>query len=350
MANIQMSPGSNGAEPLFRLPQRAGPKTSRKVEHLVCQSRPRLGTTTYAQGGALGLQWQLQQLGVEPLPELWTINRILKRHGLVEKPIYQPRGTPYPALAAPRPNTAHQLDLVGPRDLKGGQRFYGIHLIDAHSNAVTLAAMPSKQAVDVVEALVAGWQRLRIPRIFHVDNELACRGSNRHPRSFGLLIRLCLYLRVEVHFIPDGEPWRNGIVERFNDVYDKLCFWPQPFGDLTHIREELPRFETFHNTQHRYAKLGCRTPWEVHTAAKRRLLSCRSALHRQGLFWREDRVWFTRLTDVQGCVRFFSESFEVDPTLVHEYVRGTTYTEPGVLKFTHQARAVRVYPYAVTKP
>jgi putative transposase len=333
-----------------RAPHRVGSKTSVEVEQLVCTIRLRLVTTKYAQRCELAIRWQLQQLGVEPLPEVWTINRILKRHGLVDKPTSPARGTPYPAWAAPQPNAVHQLDLVGPRYLKGGERFYGIHLIDAHSNAVALAAMPSKQAFDVVEALVAGWQRLGVPRVLQVDNELGFRGSNRHPRSFGLLIRLCLYLRVEVHFIPAGEPWRTGIVERFNDVYDKLFFRPRPFRDLAHVRAELPCFETFHNTQHRYAKLGSRTPWEVHTAPQRRLLSRRLALHQQGLPWREGRVSFTRLTDDHGRVRFFSETFLGDQTLVHEYVRGTSYTKPGVLKFRHQGRTVRVHPYAVTKP
>lgn len=257
------------------------------MEQLVCQIRQRLVTTKYAQRGALAIQWQLKQLGVEPLPELWTINRILKRQGLVDKPTYQSRGAPYPALAAPRPNVVHQLDLVEPRYLTGGERFYGVHLIDAHSNAAALAAVPSKRAGDVAEALVAAWQKLGIPRDLQVDNELSFRSSNRHPRSFGLLIRFCLYLRVAIHFIPEGEPWHHGIVERFNAVYDKLCFRPQPFRDLAHVRDELPRFETFHNTQHRYAKLGSRTPWEVHTIAKRRLLSHRFALHWQGLPWRE---------------------------------------------------------------
>ena len=185
---------------------------------------------------------------MEPLLALWTINRLLKRYSLVAKPSYQPRGTPYPTLAAPRPNTVHQLDVVGPSDLHSEQRFHGIHLIDVHSNAVALAAPPSKQVVDVVEVLVAAWQELDIPRNLHVDNELAFRGSNRHPRSFGLLIRVCLPLRIAVHCIPEAEPWRNGIVERCNDVDDKLCFRPQQLRYLAHVREELPRFEAFHNT------------------------------------------------------------------------------------------------------
>jgi putative transposase len=93
---------------------------------------------------------------MQPLPAIWTINRILHRHGLAGKRAYQARGTPYPALAAQRPHQMHQLDLVGPRYLTGGERFFGVHLIDVHSHAVALAAVPSKHATDVVEALVAG--------------------------------------------------------------------------------------------------------------------------------------------------------------------------------------------------
>jgi putative transposase len=282
--------------------------------------------------------------------EVWTINRILKRHGLVGQPTYQPHGTPYPSVAVPGPHVVHQLDLVGPRYFTGGQRFYGVHGMDAYSNAVALAARPSKRAPDVVDALVAAWQKLGLPRDLQVGNELSFRGSNRHPHSFGLLIRLCLYLGVEVVFIPEREPWRNGIVERFNDVYDKWFWRPQPFRDLAHLRRELPHFETFHNTQHRYAKLGQHTPWTVHTATPRRRLAQRFALHRRGLPWREGRISGIRLTDDRGRVRFFSETFLVSSTLVHEYVRGTIFTQTGQLKFAHQGRVVHVCPYKVNKP
>ncbi|MFQ5932999.1 MAG: helix-turn-helix domain-containing protein [Nitrospiraceae bacterium] len=337
------------AQTQSRAPHRRPTKTSARLEALICAVRQRLVATKYAQKGAFAIQWQLQQLGVEPVPAIWTINRILRRHGLLVKPRYQPRGKPYPAVGVQGPNHVHQLDLVGPRYLHGGSRFYGVHLIDAYSNAVALAAVPSKRDIDVVEAVVAAWQRLGLPRVLQVDNELSFRGSNRYPRSFGLLIRLCLYLGVEVIFIPDEEPWRSGIVERFNDVYDKLFLRSQSFRDVAHVATELPHFETFHNTQHRYAKLGQRTPWEVHTSGRRRLLPRRFRLHRRGLPWRDGRVSFIRLTDKAGTARFFSERFVVDPTLVHEYVMGTIYTRAGLLKFTHQGRIVKVHRYAVTK-
>lgn len=339
----------NWAQAKSSAPHRRPTKTSEQVEYLVCAVRRRLVATKYAQRGAFAVQWQLQQLGVEPVLATWTINRILRRHGLLVKPTYQPQGTPYPAVEPQRPHEVHQLDLVGPRYLQGGERFYGVHLIDAFSNAVALEAVPSKQAVVLVAAVVAAWQRLGLPRVLQMDNELSFRGSNRYPRSFGLLIRLCLYLGVEPRFIPEDEPWRNGIVERFNNVYDKLFFRSQHFQDRAHLRGELPRFEAFHNTQHRYAKLGQRTPWTVHTALRRRLLPRRFIRHRTGLPWREGRVSFVRLTDSAGTVRFFSERFVVDPTLVHEYITGTIDTQSGRLRFTHQGRIIKVYRYAVTK-
>jgi len=298
---------------------------------------------------AWAIQWHLRQLGVAPLPAVWTINRILRRHGLVAKPRYLPRGTPYPAVVPPGPHHLHQLDLVGPRYLRGGARFYGVHLMDAYSNAVALEAVASKRAPEVVGALVAGWQRLGLPQVLQVDNELSLRGSNRYPRSFGLVVRVCLALGVQVVFIPEGEPWRNGIVERFNDVYDKLFLRAQWFRDLDELRAELPRFEAFHNTHHRYAKLGQRTPGEAHTASRRRLLPRRFRLPRRGLSWQDGRVSFIRLTDQAGTVRFFSERFLVDPTLVHEYVTGTIDTRMGRLTLAHQGRVVKVYRYVVTK-
>jgi putative transposase len=211
----------------------------------------------------------------------------------------------------------HQLDVVGPRYFTGGPRFYGVHLLEAYSHAVALAAMPSKRAPDVVEALLAAWQKLGLPRSLQVDNALSFRGSNRHPRSFGLLIRLCLYLGVEVVFIPEREPWRHGIVERCNDVVEKLFWRPQSFRDLAHLRAALPHVEPGHNTQQRYAKLGQHTPWAVHMAMRGRRLAPPCALHRRRLPWRDGRISFIRLTDEQGRVRFFTETFLVDPTLVH---------------------------------
>lgn len=166
----------------------------------------------------------------------------------------------------------------------------------------------------------------RLPQYLQLDNELSFRGSNRYPRSFGLLVRTCLQLGVEVSFIPEGEPWRNGIVERFNDVYDKLFIRQQQFHGLEHLQRELAEFERFHNHHHRYAKPGQRTPWALHGRSPRRAPSFASTATLRQLPWKDGRISFIRLTDQHGAVRFFTERFVVDPSLVHEYVKGTIFT------------------------
>ncbi len=337
------------SEDRSRAPLHQRHKLPQSVERLVCEVRTRLLGRKYSQRGAVAIQWELRQLGVNPLPGIWTINRIIARHQL--RPPFLPRShrPNYPKLEAGVPCVAHQMDLVGPRYLPCGVRFYGIHLIDACSNAVALETVSTKHYEALCRALWVQWQRLGVPRYLQVDNELSFRGSNRHPRSFGLLVRLCLHVGTEIVFIPEGEPWRNGIVEHFNDTYDKNFLRPQQFRSLAHLRRELRVFERFHNEHHRYAKLGQRTPQAVHSRLRRRVRLPRLDQKRLRNVWKDGRISFTRLTDDRGCVRFFTERFVVDPTLVHEYVTGTISTRDNRLRFFHQGRCVKNISYKVSK-
>ncbi len=332
-----------------RAPQHQPRKLSKNTEQLVSQVRKRLLEHKYAQRGAVAIQWELRQLGVDPLPAIWTINRIIRRHKLWRLQLRSRHRPPYPQLAASAPGIFHQLDLVGPRYLSGGVRFYGCHLIDACSNAVALEVLETKQTEAISEALLAQWRRLGVPRFLQVDNELSFRGSNRYPRSFGLVVRLCLHAGVEVVFIPEGEPWRNGIIERFNDTYDKSFFRRQRFPSLDILCKEVHVFEQFHNQHHRYAKLGQRAPNSIHSRRRQTHRLHRLDIATLRRSWKDGRIGFIRLTDHHGTVRFFTERFPVDPTLVHEYVKGTISTRHGRLRFYHQGRCVKAIRYRVSK-
>jgi hypothetical protein len=48
-------------------------------------------------------------------------------------------------------------------------------------------------------------------------------------------------------------------------------------------------------------------------------------------------------------VRFFTERFLVDPTLVHEYITGVIVTRTGRLRFYHQGRCIKTLTYRVSK-
>jgi len=82
--------------------------------------------------GAQAILWELEDLGVKPLPSLRTINRILSRNGLTHRRTgkYEAKGTAYPKLPSLLPNQSHQADLVCPCYLKGPIRFYGLNVVD----------------------------------------------------------------------------------------------------------------------------------------------------------------------------------------------------------------------------
>ena len=84
--------------------------------------------------GADSIRWELNKLGIEAdkMPSIATINRILKRNGLIKKSVKTQRKSviPYPSPVVEKPNDVHQLILVGPRYYKvnGVERFSPLHL------------------------------------------------------------------------------------------------------------------------------------------------------------------------------------------------------------------------------
>ena len=82
--------------------------------------------------GAQAILWELEDMGISPLPSLRTINRILARNELTHRRTgrYVPKGTKYPVLPSSSPNETHQADLVGPCYLKGPIRFYSFNVVD----------------------------------------------------------------------------------------------------------------------------------------------------------------------------------------------------------------------------
>ena len=103
-----------------RQPLSVTSRTPKEIEEIVKMVRLNL----YNQDlfcGAQAILWELEDLGVKPLPSLRTINRILSRKGLTHRRTgkYEAKGTAYPKLPSLLPNQSHQADLVGPCYLKG---------------------------------------------------------------------------------------------------------------------------------------------------------------------------------------------------------------------------------------
>jgi len=265
---------------------------------------------------------------VAPLPSLRTIHRILDRNALTHRRTgrYEPKGTPYPALAGKAPNHAHQADFVGPRYLKKGPlRFYSLNAVDLATARGGFEPLFSRSAQNVIDGFWSLWQRLGVPDHVQVDNELSFYGSTRYPRGMGPLIRLCLHNRVEPWFIPVSEPWRNGVIEKLNDHYQQKFLDKITMTDAVELKTGSLAFEHKHNSRYRYSKLGGKTPLAALAEKCTRLrFPEESQPPRHPLPKPETgRFHVVRLIRSDRRISIFGERFPVAPELQYEYVVAT---------------------------
>lgn len=238
------------------------------------------------------------------------------------------------------------MDLVGPRYIKGDGRFYSLNIIDLYSHLVYVEAQRTKEDDQIAHSLLRCWKVMGLPDFLQMDNELSFRGSNRYPRSLGLILRLCLHYGVHPIFIPVREPWRNGVVEHFNGTYDDKFFRRQWFSSYAMLKRQSKNFQTFHNRHHRYSCLKGKTPLEVIAAEQ----FCPITLGPN-----------TKLPKIShipdGCIsliRFirsdrqldiFGEKFEVSKDLVYSYVRAIIVTKIHTLQVYLNNNLVEVFEY-----
>jgi putative transposase len=277
--------------------------------------------------GAQAIGWELEALHVTPLPSLRTISRIVKREGLTQRRTgpYQPKGKRYPQLRAEQPNEVHQSDYVGPCYLSGPLRFYSMNSVDIATGRCAVSPVLNKAAQSAIDAIWSNWWRLGIPKHQQVDNELVFYGSHRHPRGMGCLIRLCLATGVELWFIPMAEPWRNGVVEKFNDHYRGGLLRRVAMKGVDELRRESLAFEEKHNTRYRYTKLQGRTPQMALVAAREKLRFPELPGAPQHPLPKPEsgRYHVVRFIRSEPVLDVFGEKFRLPPEALYEYVIAT---------------------------
>ena len=207
-------------------------------------------------------------MGVEPVPNRWTIEREVARAGLARPRArvagYVPKGVPYPNGPAPEPGQVHQADMIGPRHLHGGAQFYVLNVLDVGSHEASSEIFTSPRPDLVSAGLLRAWAHVGVPAVAQFDNGTAFRGAIPPAYAyFGPVVAACLDLGVTPRFIPLREPWRNGVVEHFNDVWDKSFFRTETFTGLEHLTVENATFVGFHNSEHRYSAHRGASPKEI---------------------------------------------------------------------------------------
>jgi len=221
--------------------------------------------------------------------------------------------------------------------------------MDLFSHQVYIESQRTKQDRQIAASLLRCWKAVGLPDYLQLDNELSFRGSNRHPRSPGLVIRLCLYFGVQPVFIPVREPWRNGVIEKFNDTYNKKFFRQQWFASYSTLKRQSKNFQRFHNKYHRYSYLKGKTPIEIiqsngfepcRLGANTKLPDLDSVP--------DGNIILIRFIRSNRILDIFGEKFKVSKSLVYSYVKAVIVTEIHSLHLYLGEELVDSFNYQLT--
>jgi len=348
--------GPEGLYDLTRGNHRVVNRTPPHVEQAVVSIRRHLSAratpqTRYSQVGAAQIRAELEALRYSPLPCLRTINRIIARAGLSCPPLRLSPGiarNEYPGPQARDSNHVHQVDVVGPRYLKGrSTRYYFLVCKDVFDQSIYMEFVDSRRMDVIITFLVHAWQHLGLPEKVQFDNAREFCGLGHAARFLSRVIRLCLRLGLEPVFISKGKPQRNGSVENFNGRFQPLLL-NRPFRRPCDVRRELCRLVTTANEEHVHAKLGGRTAAQYRRGKQLRKLPANFTIDVKKLPVAARKITFIRLVSAQGTVRILGQSFKVGKRLKFQYVKVTIYTRYRKLEVYHEGKLSKEFPYPLS--
>jgi hypothetical protein len=265
--------------------------------------------------------------GIENLPSVCTIERILHRAGVTRPHLPKvEQEVVYPQL---QPKAVHQLiqvDIV-PHYLSGGAPiacFNGIEVVSGYPAGEQYSQKSSKEALDFQ---VHVWKELGLSEYLQMDNESYFSGGYKHPGVIGKAVRLALLVGVQVIFSPFYAPQTNAYVERFHQEYSKFVWKKDHLENLgaVHQRSRL-FFPLFRHSRH-HSALGGQTPEEIHRSAPVRKLPAVFSIPSK-LPITEGQVHFMRAVDQNGHVFVLNKRWSAETAQRDQGVWATLFLKP----------------------
>lgn len=327
-----------------------------RVHRLVVRLRQHLRKRKVGLVGPKAIQRELRTHKLLcKLPSLSTIKRILR-----EAKLTQTRRQP-PALYYPQPTATpeyvlHAMDWTA-RYLEGGIKVYAFHTLDMQTRACKQTISTDKSSSTVRTHALEVWKTLGIPDGLQLDNDAAFCGGYKAPRLFGQFVRVCLYLGIELLFIPFAEPERNGDVEGLNGLWGSAFWNRRRFGSVAHVKRASPDFEAWYAHEYEPPKLKGQTPAQAQGHVHRRRLTERQIRTLpEELPITAGRIHFIRRVSPEGTITILKELWHVSKRLAGQYAWATVWTHKQTLQIYHRhspqsaGRLVKTYKYALPEP
>ena len=242
-----------------RRPQHSPHQTSEAIELQVEALRRRYGW------GSKKLQCLLREDGIE-LPRI-TIDRILKRRGLVERSSASRPATR--RFERSRPNELWQMDFKGEEYRRGRPWVYPLSLLDDHSRyCVGLFALSRPNRASVQRQLIRTFEHYGLPEAMLVDHGTPCWSpTNGHG-----LTRLGVFLlRQDIRLLYSGigHPQTQGKVERFHRTLGESVARRGRISTIPECQQVLDHFRQEYNTLRPHEALEMARPAERYRPSQR---------------------------------------------------------------------------------
>jgi putative transposase len=330
--------GGPGLHSHSRKPRHTPTACVPRIVRLIVQTRRRLVKQKVGLIGARAIRRELRKVLRQRIPSLATIKRVLHTHDLIPTP------TEASLAYCPKPlttvdGTLHALDWTC-RYLEEGPKVYAFHTLNLRTRACAQTIATDKSSDTVFRHCLSTWKTLGIPQFLQLDNDAAFCGGYKTPRLFGQFVRLCLYVGIELIFLPVAEPERNGEVEELNGLWAHAFWERRRFASVGQVRRASPAFVHWYLTNYAPPLLGDMTPGQAQRREPTHRLTTTQMAHLpDSLPITAGRIHFMRRVKPDGTVALLNETWKVNKRLAGKYVWATIITHRRRLDIWYQRSA-----------
>ena len=254
------SEGLAGLEEKSRTPINSPNKTPKSIEMLCVTLR-----LEYPRWGGDKIRARLLEEGYKDMPSEKTIDRILKRYGLITAEASE-KHTAFKRFEHEHPNDLWQMDFKG--DIKiNGEICYPLTILDDHSRfCLCVKACRNQQGETVKQALIEVFKTYGLPKRMTMDNGPPWGYSRKqqHTKLCAWLIRL----GIKVSHSRPGHPQTQGKLERMHRTLKEELLSLYYFESFEEVQEGFNEWRRVYNEIRPHGALDHATPIKRYQASE----------------------------------------------------------------------------------
>lgn len=244
--------GFSGLKELNRKPKTSPSRTKLDIEQAIIHVR-----NLHPAWAGEKIKIYLSKKGYKKLPSKKTIDRILKRNGLISVEESE-KHKPWIRFEHENPNDLWQMDFKGHFAINEG-RCHPLTLLDDHSRfSLLIKACDNERENTVKTALISIFHQFGLPKRMTMDNgsPWGCSGSQEHTTLTAWLIRLGIFV---THSRPK-HPQTQGKLERFHRTLNIELLKRFYFTDLQDAQAGFDWWKKIYNEERPHEAIGFKVP------------------------------------------------------------------------------------------